>query len=109
MEQSKSFVFIDAEYCYACSMREGNMIPDYKNIVDMLNNNHKQNTKIAYHVGGKENKKALCNFLCNIGIDYNTVMEFFLSSKTQLIGSCIAIDALKYLNGAANNDCNFVL
>ena len=87
------YVFIDAEYCFTCSVREG-QLPNYKNIMELFNNDgsDEKTIKYVYHVGAKENKRGVCDFLTRIGVDYNIILEYDFASKTQLVGATMSFD-----------------
>jgi len=101
-----NYIFLDAEYAYTCSAREG-QIPNYKNLIDMFNQEFPKSEIIAYHVGDKDKKRGVCDFLCRSGVDYNAVLEFRWASKTQLVGAAMAIDAIKFAL-QQHGDSNFV-
>lgn len=93
-------IFIDAEYAYTCSAREG-QIPNYKNLIDMFDKEFAGNQKMIYHVGDKDKKRGVCDFLVRLGVDYNIILEFRFASKTQLVGAAMAIDAIKLARTAS--------
>ena len=104
---TKGYIFIDAEYCYTCAVREG-MVPSYKAIFELFNKNFPESVKILYHVGEAERKKRLFEFTMKLGADYNIIIDYPHVSKTQVIGSNIAIDSIKYMNRLTDPDTPFV-
>jgi hypothetical protein len=103
-----SYAFIDCEYAYTCAARE-NQVPNYKNLTDLIDGSFSPCVKIAYHVGDKEKKTGVSDFLSRIGIDYNVVLDYHeRTSKTQLVGSQMAIDTMRYLARVNKAGTNFV-
>ena len=90
-------VFLDAEYFFTCSMREG-MIPNYKYVIDMFKQIDNNVIFYAYFVGSKEKKKSVVSFLIRNGINYVNVLDLNHVSKTQVVGSTIAIDVMKTID-----------
>jgi uncharacterized LabA/DUF88 family protein len=88
---------------YTCSRREG-QIPNYKNIIDLIDEIFPDNVKMFYHVGEGGTKRGICNFLTKIGVDYNIVFDFDRVSKPQLIASQMAIDSMKCMSKAGVDD-----
>lgn len=92
----KNYVFIDAEYCFTCAVREG-MLPNYKAIIRLLDARHPDSIKVAYFVGSKERKKTVQSYLLNNGIDFVSILEMHRCSKTQIVGATMALDSAKVL------------
>lgn len=89
-----TYIFIDTEYCWACSTREG-QIPNYKALLDMLNEKYPTNTKIAYLVGYKNKKTGIAEFLVKLGIDYVNLIDNTSCSKTQIVSSTMSVDVAR--------------
>jgi len=88
------YVFIDAEYAYTCSAREG-QLPNYKNIMELFNSDEEK-VVLVYHVGAQDKKRGVCDFLTRLGVDYNIILEHDHASKTQLVAATMGIDVMKY-------------
>ena len=90
-----NYIFIDAEYAYACALRECGSLPNYKNILDMVDSEFGKPEKVIYHVGSKQRKQGFLSFLGKLGVDYNVVFDFTRASKTQLVGAAMAMDSMR--------------
>ena len=96
-KKEPAYIFIDTEYCWTCAIREG-MIPNYRSIVEFFNETYGDNVKFAYLVGAKGKKKTVADFLVRIGINYVQILELQNCSKTQVIGTTIALDLCQSIN-----------
>ena len=101
------YIFIDAEYAFTCSSREGQH-PNYKNILEALNREKDESVKLVYHVGNAGKKRGVSDFLTKSGVDYNIILEFELASKTQLVGAQMGIDVMRYCQTSTDATFTFL-
>jgi len=87
-------IYIDCEYCFTCAVHQG-MIPNYKQMVDMLNKHYPKNEKYAYFLGPRERKKTVADFLLKQGVDFVNIINLRNVMKPQVIASQIALDVYK--------------
>jgi len=101
ISNDKTVVLCDNEYIFTSCKRENDkMLPSHRNIVGMLDEYFPDNIINFYHVGLKRDKTRLFEFLSKLKID-NIIFECVYASKTQLIGTAMGIDTIKYLDSMA--------
>lgn len=96
-EKNNSYIFIDAEYCFTCAVREGK-IPNYVNLNGLFEKEFSPCIKIVYHSGPKAKKKKVSDFILKNGFDYSIIYDYPHTFKTQIVGAAMAIDTMKAIN-----------
>ncbi len=82
-------------------------VPNYKNIIDYFNSRFKKSEKIFYHVGSKDMKRGVCDFLRKLGVDYNVVLDYNWALKPQVVAAMMGMDVMRCLDKAVKNKRTF--